>query len=353
MCPLTRLALVAAVFLGASARAAPVPDSLAMCTDSQNVSIALPSCLATARNEARSAADRAVGYVTAGLIRLSAQDFDTAMTYFGQALALNPNSDAAYAARADAELASGDYNAAAADARKAVALKPNEHPDAYLVLGTLTEGDARVQFMNRTIALAPDYAPAYAGRSRGYEQEQQYDLALADLDKAGALDASLVAGLRQRYEIILTQRGGLSMERRQYQAAIDDFTRALGVNNASVRALNDRGDAYNVTSQFQKAIADLSRAIKIDPSYAAAYGNRGVSYAQTGQDSLALPDLDKAINSGGATASLLVVRGKVHQRASDPRAALADFHRALALMAADAPGRTDIQAMVDALGSIR
>ncbi len=347
------LAGIAALALPALAR--PVPDEMLACVNGQDVVLALPACLAVAHDNVRSAADRAAAYANAGLLRYSAHEPDAAMAYFRDALALDPKSDAAHAGRADVEFATGNYDAAVADASKAVALKPNDHPDAYLLLGTLADrkGDhqAKIDYISKAIALAPGYAQAYTIRSDGYEAQGKYDLALADLDRAIALDPSLAAAVQQKYEIIYVGRGDAEMKTGATQVAIGDYSAALRLNPANAGWLNRRGDAYNVTGHFTNAIADLSQAIQADPSYGAAYGNRGVSYMQTGRDDLALADFDKAVSLGDAAALIYFLRGKIHQRQSDLGAARADFLKALDLLPAGGPARVDIQAAIDEVGN--
>ncbi|MGI4797224.1 MAG: tetratricopeptide repeat protein [Janthinobacterium lividum] len=330
-------------------------DKMLACANGQDAVVALPICLAVAHDQSRSAADRAAAYANAGLLRYSAHDPDAAMESFRDALALDANSDAAYAGRADVEFATGHYDEAVADAGRAVALKPNDHPDAYLLLGTLADrnGDhqAKIDYISKAIALAPGYAQAFAIRSSGYEAQGNYDLALADLDKAIALDPSLAAAVQPKYEIIYVGRGDVEMKVGTPQAAIGDYSAALRLNPANAGWLNRRGDAYNVTGQFSNAIADLSRAIQADPSYSVAYGNRGVSYMQTGRDDLALADFDKTVSLGNAAALIYVLRGKIHQRQSDPGSARADFHKALDLLPPGDPARADIQAAINEVGN--
>lgn len=349
------LGFAGAAALAWPALARPVLDQMLACVNGRDAVAALPTCLGVAHDQTRSAADRAAAYANAGLLSYSAHDPDAAMASFRDALALDANSHAAYAGRADVEFATGHYEAAVADAGRAVALEPNDHPDAYLLLGTLADrnGDhqAKIDYLSKAIALAPGYAQAFVIRSSGYEAQGKYNLALADLDRAIALDRSLAAAVQPKYETIYVGRGDAEMRAGATKAAIGDYSAALRFNPANASWLNRRGDAYNMTGQFRNAIADLSQAIRADPSYSAAYGNRGVSYMQTGRDDLALADFDKTISLGNAAASIYFLRGKIHQRQSDLGSARADFHKALDLLPPGDPARVDIQAAINEGGN--
>nr|WP_081670433.1 tetratricopeptide repeat protein [Rhizobium leucaenae] len=116
-------------------------------------------------------------------------------------------------------------------------LKPDDHPDSYLILGTLADrkGDreARIGYMNKAIALAPEYAEAYAGRGNGYLAQNKYDLALADFNKAVALKPELSGPLQQNFELVYNERGGLREKQGNYGAAIDDYTLALQLTRSA------------------------------------------------------------------------------------------------------------------------
>ncbi|MFB2563004.1 tetratricopeptide repeat protein [Rhizobium sp. IMFF44] len=313
----------------------------------------LSTCLTIAEDGTQTNADRSLAYSSAGYIKIDGNELDLAEEYFSRALELDAKSDLAYAGRGDAEFAKGDYEKAIADAGKAAELKPDGHPEVYLILGTLADrnGDheARIGYTNKAIALAPDFAEAYAGRGNGYLAESKYDLALADFNKAITLKPELSTMLQQTFEVTYVERGGLYVKDGDYSAAIDDYTRALQLNPSNTRALNDRGDAYNMAGDFGSAIADFTKAIESDPSYPYAYSNRGLSYFKIGRNDQALRDLNKAIELNNQSSSTYFVRGEVYRSKSDFRSALADFQKALELTPADDPGRTNMLAAIESV----
>jgi tetratricopeptide (TPR) repeat protein len=321
-------------------------NHLSTCRSGQEATIVLAACLIVAEDDKQTFAERSSAYSSAGYIKIENHEFDLAGDYFDRALMLDANSDIAYAGRSDVEFAKGIYDQAIADAKKAIELKPDGHPESYLILGTLADRDgnheARIDYMNKAIALAPEYAEAYAGRGNGYLAENKYDLALFDFNKALALKPELSSALQQNFEIIYVERGGLEVKDGNYSAAIDDYTQALQRNPLNVRALNDRGDAYNMTGDFDKAIADFTKAIDSDPSYPQAYSNRGLSYFKTGNSDRALRDLNKAIELNDRSSTTYFLRGEIYQSRSNLAAALLDFQKALELKHAGDPGLPDL-----------
>ena len=93
-------------------------------------------------------------------------------------------------------------------------------------------------------------------------------------------------------------RGSSYSELGQYQQAIDDFNKALGLDSSDVDTLsctyNARGIAYYSLGEYQRAVRDYSKAIELDPNDAVAYNNRSLAYRRLGQDVEADADETKA-----------------------------------------------------------
>jgi tetratricopeptide (TPR) repeat protein len=61
-------------------------------------------------------------------------------------------------------------------------------------------------------------------------------------------------------------------------------------------AYNNRGVAYNEKRDYEHAIADFSKAIDLDAKLAVAYNNRGLAYHAKGDYERAIADFSKAID---------------------------------------------------------
>ena len=59
---------------------------------------------------------------------------------------------------------------------------------------------------------------------------------------------------------------------------------------------NDRGNRYSRNGVYQQAIDDYSKAIELDENFAEAYFNRGVSHYEQGLYQQAIDDLTLAID---------------------------------------------------------
>lgn len=111
---------------------------------------------------------------------------------------------------------------------------------------------------------------------------------------------------------------------------------------AEKQALLDRGIADKAKRDFDAAIADFGRAIAADPKWGVAYEFRGSAFAAKAEASedpgaaadlldKAVADYDTAIRLGEATARAFTLRGVAASDKEDFKRAIADFDRALKL----------------------
>ena len=100
--------------------------------------------------------------------------------------------------------------------------------------------------------MTPHYADAYFNRGNSYAQQQKYDLAIAD------------------------------------------YERAIEIDPDDSNAYYNRGCYYFQRKEYDLAIADFNRTIKLDSHDADAYFERGNTYAKLGKYNLAKTDREKA-----------------------------------------------------------
>ena len=158
--------------------------------------------------------------------------------------------------------------------------------------------------LDRAIALDPKNARAFRERSNSQRSAGRIDLALADANEAVRLDPDDAKAF--------DNRGNVFNNNGQYDRAIEDYNEAIRLDPRSSLAFMDRGAAYYFKMDYERAIAttmrpsgsiprrprlhqsrrglqearphragiaDESEAIKLDPSVPEYFDNRGLSYA--------------------------------------------------------------------------
>ncbi|HEC56454.1 MAG TPA: tetratricopeptide repeat protein [Candidatus Syntrophoarchaeum butanivorans] len=91
-------------------------------------------------------------------------------------------------------------------------------------------------------------------------------------------------------------RGLVYAEQEKYDEAIKDFDKAIELNPDDAEAYHNRGIAYTKLGEYDEAIKDFDKAIELNPDDAEAYHNRGNAYARLGEYERAREDMLHAGN---------------------------------------------------------
>lgn len=62
---------------------------------------------------------------------------------------------------------------------------------------------------------------------------------------------------------------------KDYQGAIDEFTKAININPKDAEAFNNRCYSKGIIGMYQEALDDCNKGISIDSEYGHAYDSRG------------------------------------------------------------------------------
>jgi tetratricopeptide (TPR) repeat protein len=193
--------------------------------------------------------------------------------------------------------------------------------------------DSAVQKATECVGQSPKSAAVYIVRGAIYRSKGDFDLALADLNKAIQIDAKNAEAYHQRgmtnraiYEKDYDKKGNKD-------AALADFTKAIELDpkkgesylSRAVMRRNETGTGYLVLlPDFNKAIALLTAA-NDTTVLAQAYYERGFLYSLEGQSSLGNADYDTALKIKPDYTAPLLLRATNNKIAGNFDAALADY----------------------------
>jgi serine/threonine-protein kinase len=239
---------------------------------------------------------------------------------FRAALAVRPQSVAAYNNLGAALLDRGDKAGAVAAYQKAVALEPGAvaaHNGLGLVLKTQGNLAAAVAEFQKALALNPNYTMAHY--NLGLVRRQQGDVAgaiaayrqaLALDPKFGAAHNSLGTALRAQGDV---------------NGALAAYREALALQPKNAQAHNNLGNALLDKGDLEGAVAAHRRALELEPKNARMHSNLGAVLYKQGRYA------DSARAFGQAEA--------LHTEARSPLAAQAEFDRRRSERMAEAQGR--------------
>ena len=171
----------------------------------------------------------------------------------------------------------------------------------------------------------------YAKAQREIEKLNQ-ELAAARTDA----ERKVVQAAVTRNEEVLTsaqwfERGYEFSIHKDYDSAIEAYTKAITLNPSASEAYFNRGLAYYRKGQYYQAIADYDQVIILAPQDSQAYTNRGCAYYANGQYDRAIADFDQAISLDSHSSEAYYNRGDAYDQKGQYDRALADYDRAIAL----------------------
>lgn len=104
--------------------------------------------------------------------------------------------------------------------------------------------------------------------------------------------------LDEIYGIVSSTETQKANKKKDYDMAIEAYTKAIELKPDYAEAYTVRGAAYGLLGNYQQAINDYNMAIKLDPQYAEAYSNRGAAYFQLEDKQKATEDVKTAAKLG-------------------------------------------------------
>ncbi|GHU76326.1 hypothetical protein FACS189461_3760 [Spirochaetia bacterium] len=176
-----------------------------------------------------------------------AEDWDNAIAEYTKAIKLDPNNAYYYFNRGWAYEFEKDYDSAIADYTQASKLDPT---DKTYIAEMLAVKEKATQATKRK-AEAEQIAKAQA-KAQHEAREKAEQAAKA---KAKALQD----------EEFHFARGKSFSDKQDWDNAIAEYTKAIGLNPNKSVYYNNRGYAYNAKKDYDSAIADYTQAIKLDP----------------------------------------------------------------------------------------
>ncbi len=180
-----------------------------------------------------------------------------------------------------------------------------------------------VEFIDRALAIKPDYVEALNDRGYALMELRRLDEALASFDEALAI--------KPDYAEAHNNRGNALQSLKRLKEALASFDNALMVKPGYAEALYNRGNALQALKRPDEALASYDRALAVRRGYAEALNNRGKALQELRRLNEALSSYDGALAVRPAYAEALNNRGKALQELKRTQEALASYDQALAV----------------------
>jgi len=190
-------------------------------------------------------------------------------------------------------LASKDFAGACDDFNKAWQLSPNNEQIGIRV--------ASAAMLAKDFDLARSSLERLKSSASKVVQDKVSRLS-EDLTKVQEADSKLAASKRslaaspaaKRYADMHNWLAFKCAAKKDYQQALQEYTKAIAAEPDDPGLYANRGHAYNKNGAYNEAIADFSEAIRLNMKNADIYFNRGLAYEKRGKWNDALADFKEA-----------------------------------------------------------
>ncbi|KXA95917.1 hypothetical protein AKJ37_06510 [candidate division MSBL1 archaeon SCGC-AAA259I09] len=116
------------------------------------------------------------------------------------------------------------------------------------------------------------------------------------IEESSGEEKEALKEFKSKSKFKMLEKGHEKLRDRDFEGAVDTFTRVIKLDSNYAPAYNDRGSSLFSMGKYEEAIDDYDKAIELDPDYAPSYANRGLAYSRIGKYEKALEDYNKAID---------------------------------------------------------
>lgn len=106
---------------------------------------------------------------------------------------------------------------------------------------------------------------------------------------------------------IYVNRGAAYQKLFNYDAALNDYSQAIQLNENNPNVYMYRGFLYYQSNEYDQALSDFNTVIEIDPENPFAYYNRGMVHLKQAEDAKACEDFHKSCELGNNNACKVVM----------------------------------------------
>lgn len=125
------------------------------------------------------------------------------------------------------------------------------------------------------------------------------------------------------------QTASNALKAKDYQKAIENYTKAIEKKSNYAPSYYGRGLAYYYMDKYDLALDDFARAISYDAKYHQAFYSAGLCYTKLGKYSNAINNLEGAIELFGSSPDYYYALGNAYQFDEKYEKALASYSKAI------------------------
>lgn len=265
-------------------------------------------------------------FLSYGNTELRNENYLKAITYFNQAIQLEPNSYFAYYLRGISKFNLADVTGAEMDFSTAINLLPyyaeffHNRANSRSILFRYEEA---FEDYARALKIDSTDASIYFSRAKTFMNLKKYDDAIKDCDKA--------ISLKYNHESIYILRGGARAGGKYYEEAIEDLNLVLDYDSEYISGYIQRGKVWMELGKLDTAIMDFNYVLELDSNNALAYFNRALVNMKKSDHLAALEDLNQVLIISPRNSYAIFNKAIVKINLEDKRGAIAELDKVIAI----------------------
>jgi tetratricopeptide (TPR) repeat protein len=229
--------------------------------------------------------------IVSGNEKLQKKNYDGAWTDFQKVLEKDAKNIQAICGSALVKSGQGNTKDAMTLLESAADINPQSDYTAYVkgeILLGMKDYTGAISSYNKAIELNPLWIQSYIGKSKAYNIMGNTKEAFKVLDEA--IDKYITNAE------LLIARGMLNNNKERYSKAIDDFDKAISLNDKAnaFAAYFNRGVAFSNLQEYESALTDLNKAAELDSTNANAYHSLGLVNYQMGNFEVAVKHFNRS-----------------------------------------------------------
>ncbi len=296
-------------------------------------------------------------YFKAGEDFLEVRKYEDAIEQFSNAVALDPNYDKAYIARAAAYERVNNYAAAADDYERALVFNDKDEELMYKAGNAFYRSGnygKSLAMLSSALARKSNYLEAYQVRVQVFIALERYDEALEDCKKAlrfkeNELNFYNLGVVYEKLELpdeaedayqksIAKNRnvidphlslGQLSFQREKYDLAMSSVNQVLRIDPRNKDGLMLRSRINAARMNLNQAVNDISEALTIYRNDPVMHVLRGDFYKELSRHTDAILDYTYALEAGDTSAQVYYKRAGSYEKIRDFESAMKDYDKLL------------------------
>jgi len=192
----------------------------------------------------------------------------------------------------------------------------------------------------KAIAIDPKYGEAFCERGIILIAKGSKDKGCMDLRKAKGLKNEKAKGLYNSNACsamsgTFVSNGDTKMEAKDYAGAIAEYTSAIQLNSDSIQPYIKRAQCNVLLKKYDKAILDYNKALKINPDTVKLFYLRGLVYNAASNWKMAFSDFSAVVKLSPNYYEAYIQRGTACEGMENYRSAMYDYSEAIRIKPKD------------------